>query len=602
MLALVSPALKESRKMTGRIPENFLEDILGRIDIVEVISGYIPLKKAGANFKANCPFHHEKTASFMVSPERQIYHCFGCGESGNAFKFLMRHERMEFPEAVEILAKKCGVNLPDQHKPGLERTASLNSQLYKVNELALGFYENSLQSVDSQAARDYLLKRGVKLVTIKECRLGLATSGWDNLINFLRSQGINLALMEQAGLILPKDTGGYYDRFRNRIIFPVFDLRSRLIGFGARVLDDSLPKYVNSPETPVYSKGKNLFGFNLSKDFIRQTDSVVIVEGYLDFIIPYQEGLKNIVASQGTALTIEQIRLIKRYTHNAVMVYDGDTAGQLATLRSLDLLIEEGLDVKIVPLPKGVDPDVLVRQEGVDTLKNRVRQAVSFFDYKLEVLKSLHDIRDAHGKTRIAQEMLLTINKFENAILRGEYIKRLSDQMRIPEPYILEELHKLKPAFYRSVDQPATPTPKPLAINPAEKLLIKFMLEGNEAIERIMSELSLSDFQDARTAKIVALMQELVLQGKSISPSILMNYFNEDDASQLVCETMFMPALSDQSREKAVNDCIARIKVQRLKSRREHLHIQIKSAQSLGDQDRLSSLIQEFHNLIKKGD
>jgi DNA primase len=588
--------------MAGRIPENLLEDILGRVDIVEIISGYIPLKKSGQNFKANCPFHHEKTASFMVSPQRQIYHCFGCGESGNAFKFLMRHERMEFPEAVEILARKSGVNLPSQDKPEVAKAASLSSQLHKVNELAVNFYENNLQANNAQAARDYLLKRGINPATIKEFRLGLATSGWDNLINFLRSKFVSLTLMEQAGLVLPKDTGGYYDRFRSRIIFPIFDIRSRVIGFGARVMDNSLPKYINSPETPIYTKGKNLFGLNLSKDSIRDSDSAIIVEGYLDFIIPYQEGLKNIVASQGTALTLEQIKLLKRYTSNVVMIYDGDTAGEIATLRSLDILIDEGVNVRVVPLPKGMDPDMLVRQEGAASLKAKIENAANLFDYKLNLLKSRHNLKDAHGKSKIASEMLITINKFDDAILRGEYIRRLSEEIKIPEHYILEELNKLKSSVKTYEQQPVPLLKKQAEINPAEKLLIKFMLEEKDLIEKIMQELAPSDFADTRTAKIVSIMHDLVVQGKNIEPSVLMNYFSEDDASALVCETMFMPALDGQEREKAVNDCIRRIKVQRLKSRREHLHIQIKSAQSSGDQQKLNSLIQEFHNLIKKGD
>ncbi len=587
--------------MGGRIPENLLEDILGRVDIVEIISGYIPLKKSGRNFKTNCPFHHEKTPSFMVSADRQIYHCFGCGESGNAFKFLMRHERMEFPEAVEMLAKKAGVVLPQQERPQDAGAASLSTQLYKINELVVSFYENNLRAA-SVAASDYLAKRGISLKIIKEFRLGLAGAGWENLMNFLRSKNISLALMEKAGLILPKDGGGYYDRFRNRIIFPIFDIRCRPIGFGARVLDKSLPKYINSPETPVYIKGNNLFGLNLSKDYIRDADSAIIVEGYLDFMIPYQEGIKNIVASQGTALTLEQIRLLKRYTHNAVMIYDGDTAGEIATLRSLDILIEEGMNVKVVPLPKGTDPDALVRLHGVDSLKAKIQNAASLFDYKLEVLKSRHDMKDAHGKSKIAAQMLSTINKFDNAILRAEYTKRLSEEIKIPEHYILEELNKLKPGPAAQQPWPLAIDNSVMAINPAEKMLIKFMLEEKELIEKIMQELEPSDFQDMRTAKVVSIMHDLFTQGKNIAPSVLMNYFSEDDASQLVCESMFMPELSEQDREKALNDCIRRIKVQRLKSKREYLHVQIKSAQSLGDEKRLSSLIQEFHNLIKKGD
>lgn len=588
--------------MPGLIPENLLEDILSRLDIVEVISAYIPLKKAGRNFKANCPFHHEKTASFMVSAQRQIYHCFGCGESGNAFKFLMRHERMEFPEAVEALAKKTGVILPEQNKAESAGAASLSSQLHKINELAVSFYENNLHEAGSSAACRYLLNRGIKLQTIKEFRLGLATSGWDSLINCLRSKNIPLSLMEQAGLVLPKEAGGFYDRFRNRIIFPILDIRSRVIGFGARVMDNSLPKYINSPETPVYTKGRNLFGLNLSKDFIRDLDCAIIVEGYLDFMIPYQEGLKNIAASQGTALTLEQIKLLKRYTHNVAMIYDGDTAGEMATLRSLDILIEEGVNVKVVPLPKGMDPDSLVRNQGIENFKAKVNNASNLFDYKLNVLKSRYDIKDALGKSKIASDMLLTINKFDNAILRGEYIRQLSEEIKISEHYILEELNKLKSPVPIRQAAPEIIAKNKSEINPAEKLLIKFMLEEKELISRIMQELSPSDFQDSRTAKIVSLMHDLILQGKNIEPSVLMNYFSEDDANQLVCETMFMPELLDQEREKAITDCIARIKVERLKSRREHLHVQIKSAQSLGDESKLNRLIQEFHNLIKKGD
>ena len=588
--------------MSARIPENLLENILSRVDIVEIISGYIPLKKAGRNFKANCPFHHEKTPSFTVSPDRQIYHCFGCGESGNAFKFLMRHERMEFPEAVEMLAKKTGVILPEQNNPEAVRQVSLTTQLYKINELAVNFYENNLQASGTSTCRDYLLNRGVKLQTIKEFHLGLAGVGWDSLINYLRSKGISLSLMEKAGLILPKDAGGYYDRFRNRIIFPIFDIRSRVIGFGARVMDKTLPKYINSPETPVYIKGRNLFGLNLSKDYIRENDFAIIVEGYLDFMIPYQEGLNNIVASQGTALTLEQIRLLKRYTHNVVMIYDGDAAGEIATIRSLDMLIEEGINVKVVPLPKGMDPDTLVRQEGVSSLRVKLQTAKSLFDYKLEVLKCRHNIKDAHGKSKIASEMLSTIHKFDNAVLRGEYTKRLSEEIKVPEHYILEELNKLRSSAPVPSGENLQVKKSVSWINPAEKLLIKFMLEERELIDKIMQELSPADFSDMRTAKIVSLMHDLFTQGKNIEPSILMNYFSEDDASQLVCESIFMPEFLGQEREKAVNDCIARIKVQRLRSQREHLHIQIKSAQSSGDEQKLDSLIKEFHNLIKKGD
>ncbi|MDD5027638.1 MAG: DNA primase, partial [Candidatus Omnitrophica bacterium] len=342
--------------MPGRIPENILDDILARVDIVEIISGFLPLKKAGRNFKACCPFHHEKTASFMVSPDRQIYHCFGCGESGNAFKFLMRYERLDFPEAVEALARKAGVVLPRDETPG-PKSSGLSTQVYRINELAANFYSANLNSPAGLRAKEYLLKRTVRPETISALKLGFASDSWDGLLNYLRSKGASLGLLEKSGLAIAKEGGGFYDRFRNRIIFPIFDIKGRVLGFGARVLDNTLPKYVNSPETAVYTKGKNLYGFNLAKDGIRENDFVVIVEGYLDFILPFQEGLKSITASLGTALTIEQARFLKRYTHNVVMVYDADTAGELATLRSLDIFIEEEMNVRVVSLPKGLDPD-----------------------------------------------------------------------------------------------------------------------------------------------------------------------------------------------------------------------------------------------------
>ena len=460
--------------MAGRIPENILEDILSRVDIVEVISGFIPLKRAGRNFKAICPFHHEKTASFMVSPDRQIYHCFGCNESGNAFRFLMRYERLEFLEAVQTLAKKAGVVLPEVHRQD-SKTAGLITQLYKINELTASFYENSLNSANGQGAKNYLLKRGLTPESIKAFKLWLALDKWDALIGHLRLKSISLPLLEKAGLILAKEGGGYYDRFRNRVIFHIFDIKSKAVGFGARVLDDTLHKYVNSPETIIYTKGKNLYGLNFAKEGIRENDFAVVVEGYLDFIIPYQEGLKNIVASLGTALTLEQVRLLKRYTHNAVMVYDADAAGELATLRSLDIFVEEEMNVKVVSLAKGFDPDLFVRKHGIASFKEKINEACNLFDYKLGVLKSRYNSKEIEGKAKIALLMLETLAKFRNAVLKSEYIKKLAQELDISEDALLQEIKKIK-EDKPYVDLREGPHKKALNINPTEKLLIKLML------------------------------------------------------------------------------------------------------------------------------
>ncbi|MDD5196593.1 MAG: DNA primase [Candidatus Omnitrophica bacterium] len=586
--------------MPGRIPENILDDILARVDIVEIISGFLPLKKAGRNFKACCPFHHEKTASFMVSPDRQIYHCFGCGESGNAFKFLMRYERLDFPEAVEVLARKVGVVLPRDETPG-PKSSGISTQMYRINELAANFYSANLNLPAGLKAKEYLLKRGVRPEIISALKLGFAPDNWDGLLNYLRSKGVSLGFLEKAGLAIAKDSGGFYDRFRNRIIFPIFDIKGRVLGFGARVLDNSLPKYVNSPETAVYTKRKNLYGFNLAKDGIRENDFVVIVEGYLDFILPFQEGLKNITASLGTALTIEQARFLKRYTHNVVMVYDADTAGELATLRSLDIFIEEEMSVRVVSLPKGLDPDSFVRQEGIGAFKEKIACAESLFDYKLKILKSRYNPKEIEGRAKLSGLMLETIARFKNAILKSEYLKKLAQELNLKEEALLEEIKKVKTEKMHAEPQ-GLPVRKTHNTNPTEKLLMSLMLEESDLINRIRETLSPRDFQDERISRVVSIMFNLVDQGKAIEPQILMNHLG-DDVLELVSESVFLtqnaPA-SEAHREKVVCDCIQRMKNEKIKLERQRLHEQIKVAQAVGDEELLSRLTEEFHCLIKK--
>jgi DNA primase len=536
----------------------------------------------------------------MVSPDRQIYHCFGCNAGGNAFGFLMQYERLEFPEAVDILAKKAGVVLPQIQKEDA-KTVSLYTQLYKINELVALFYESTLNSSDGIIAKNYLIKRGISQGTIKLFRLGFAPVKWDGLINHLRAKNISLNLLEKAGLVLAKEGGGYYDRFRNRIIFPILDIKSRPLGFGARVLDDTLPKYINSPETPVYIKGRNLYGLNLARDAIKELDYVVVVEGYLDSLMPYQEGLKNIVASLGTALTTEQARLIKRYTHNVTMVYDADDAGEMATLRTLDIFIEEGMNVKVVSLPEGLDPDSFVRKNGIQNFKDKINRAENLFDYKLRILKSRYSIKEIEAKAKIALEMLPTINKFKNAVLKSEYIKRLAQDLNLEEDALLQELKKVKEDRpYLDLNQVVQK--KVLNINPTEKLLIKLMLEERELISRIRMSLEPADFLDERISRIVSVMFDLMEQGKNIETSNLINYLDDNDTLQVICESTFLPEISAQNKDRVIDDCIQRLKSEKLKFKKQQLHDQIKTAQHLGDEEKLHRLIREFQHLTKKSE
>lgn len=594
----------------GRIPENILEDILNRVDIVELISGFIPLKRAGRNFKAVCPFHQEKTPSFMVSPDRQIYHCFGCGAGGNAFNFLMQYERLEFIEAVETLARRAGVALPQAERHP-DKAAGLSEQLYKINEQAASFYESCLGSPKGSLARTYLVKRGINQATAKLFKLGYAPDSWDALINHLREKAFTLSLLEKAGLALSKAGGGYYDRFRERIIFPIFDIKSRVLAFGGRVLPDAhsvpqadLAKYVNSPETPVYVKGRHLYGLNFARESIREKDFVAVVEGYLDFIMPFQAGFKNIVASLGTALTSEQARLIKRYTQNVVMVYDADNAGEMATLRTLDIFIDEGMKVKVAPLPQGFDPDLFVRKHGVEEFSQRIKQAQNLFDYKLKVLKGRHDIKDIEGKAMISSEMLPTINRFSNAILKTEYLRKLAQELSVGEEALFQELKKVKDdRLYSYPGIPAAPARGPLSSSPTEqteKLLVKLMLEEAELINQIRDSLKPDDFQDQRVSRIVSLMFRLIEEGKSIEAKSLINHLNDSAVEKVIHESSFLPDVPQERKGHVIDDCIKRLKVEGLRLKRQKLHEAIKAAQDEGDEEKVYRFMKELHGLIKE--
>ncbi len=589
--------------MRGRIPENILDDILSKVDIVELISSYIPLKKAGRNFRARCPFHNEKTPSFMVSPDKQIYHCFGCGESGNAFKFLMQHERMEFTEAVELLARRCGVVIPQSDA---DRSAEgLNAQIFKANDLAAGFFRAQLFSPAGKTALAYLQKRGLRREVLESAGAGLAPDSWDGLISFMRGKGVSLSILDKAGLITPRQGGGYYDRFRKRIMFPISDARSRIIGFGGRVYSaaDKGVKYINSPETAVYTKGRNLYGLHLSKDAVRRNDCAVVVEGYLDFLIPYQEGVENLVASQGTALTEEQIRLLKRYTANVVIVYDGDKAGESAALRALELFIEEGVNVRVAALPQGDDPDTFVRREGAEAFRGLINGAKEIFDYKLCILKSRHNVSAASGKDAVAAEMLSTINKFQSAVVRSEYLRVLAGEINVPEEALIEELKKIRSGRKEDRrEEPARQLPSRdmEAVLPAEKLLIQLMLQENELISRIRDSLDPSDFQSSTAGQIVRTMFELSAKGMYVGAGMLMNHLDVGGISGIVCDPV-LPSedVSAEEKEKMASDCVKRIKMHNINHRRRCLHQQIKDAQVSGDRVKLDGLLREFNTLIQ---
>ncbi|MFH0772183.1 MAG: DNA primase [Candidatus Omnitrophota bacterium] len=576
--------------------EQVLEEIQSKSDIAEVIGRYISLRRAGGNFKANCPFHKEKTPSFMVSPAKQIFHCFGCGAGGNVFSFVMKIEGVEFPEAVRILAEKAGVSLPHFSRAEFEQS-SYATQIYKVNELAVLYYQNMLsESGKGKEAIEYLKRRGVSSDTIIKAKLGFASQSWEGFVAFAKSKGFNAGLLERAGLALTREDGGYYDRFRNKIMFPILDIKDKVVAFGARVLDDSLPKYINSPETEVYVKSRHLYGFNLSVQAVKDKDLCVIVEGYLDFLIPFQNGIGNIVASLGTSLTDLQARLIKRYTKNVVMLYDGDSAGEAASLRGLDLLLQEGMNVRIAVLPKGYDPDSFVRENGVADFNSLVSSALSLFDYKLGILVSRHNPREAIGKSKICAEMLPTIARISDSILKHEYLKQLSERLQVREEALFSALKQVKSDY--SYEPKVEVCAQRSFCDTPEKIIIGIMLEDPGYIAFVRDSLKADEFTDESARDIISEIFEAYSRSEIFKPSQLINRLNNEDLSRIVSEAVSF-AENITERRRNLEDCVKKIKERNANGKLLELRNLIKVAEMMGDEAKVYQLVSEYNDLLK---
>jgi DNA primase len=574
--------------------ENTIEQVQSKLDIAEIVGGYIPLKRAGRNFKACCPFHHEKTPSFVVSPIKQIYHCFGCGAGGDMISFVMKHENLDFIEALKILADKAGVALPNikgGFKPG-HGPRSAVSGLLRVNELAASYYNSVLiGSGKAVSARKYLAQRGLNSESAGLFKIGYASAEWDSFLKFAKTKGATEVMLEKAGLIIRAKADKLYDRFRNRIIFPIFDTRSKIVAFGGRVLDDSLPKYMNSPETDAYVKGRHLYGLNFAIDEIKAKDYVVVVEGYLDLILPFQNGIKNIVATLGTALTIEQIRLIKRFTDNVVIIYDADEAGQAASLRGLDLLVSEGLFVKIASLPMGMDPDSYVRQNGRENLSKIIESADNIFDYKLKLLLDKFNPAESEDKTKIAAEMLPTIKRIENSVLRSDYLNRLSKALFISADVLGEEFQKVKLDYsYLGKDKNIkTET----GIRTSEKIVVSLMMEDPSIAAEVRKTLTMEEFTSRDICRIVQAIYKILDEGKIPSAPKIINLIDDEELSHIICEAL-EETEKIVEREKALQDCICRIKKDNAALKRQNLTNLIRQAETEGDDIKMMSFVKQL--------
>lgn len=431
--------------MAGISPAT-LEQIRAASDIVDVIGGYLPLKRAGANFTALCPFHKEKTPSFNVNPQKQIFHCFGCHKGGDVFRFVQDYENIGFVDAVRRLAERAKIPLEFDQAPGAQETRHLKDTLLQIHEQIAQRWQNALASeAAGQIARDYLAKRGVSAEAIKLFRLGCAPDLWDDTVNWAKSKGHDLAVVEKAGLILRKEGAeNYYDRFRGRLMFPICDEQGRVIGFSGRVLsgDEKAAKYVNSPETPIFTKSKVFFGLDKSKRAILDAESAIVCEGQLDLIACYMAGIQNIVAPQGTALTADHARILKRYVDEVVLCFDSDDAGQNAAVRSLDGLLASGLAVRVAVVPAPHDPDSFIKANGGGAFRKLIGSAEGFFDYYLNRLCATNDIATDKGRLAVLREMAEAVHKTGNVVLVDTYAQKTALRLAVAPEAVRTEFKK----------------------------------------------------------------------------------------------------------------------------------------------------------------
>ena len=426
------------------IPQDKIEQVRLASDVVDVVSGYVTLKKRGKNYFGLCPFHAEKTASFSVNPDLQIFHCFGCGAGGNVFTFVMRVESLTFPESVRLLAKAAGVVLPEEE----EDLSQLQEKeaLFYANNLAHEFFmANLVREAEAEPARRYLAERGLMPEVYSRFGIGWSLNRWDGLLQYATGKSVNPELLLRAGLVLKRETGGMYDRFRGRITFAIHSLTRQVVAFGARrIVQDDSPKYVNSPETDVYQKRYILYGLHLAREAVRQNDGVVIVEGYTDLISLQMAGIANVVATSGTALTDEHARLLRRYTARAAILYDGDSAGAAASLRGAELLMANGFDVRIALLPGGQDPDEFVRQNGAEAVRQQLEAARPLIDYRMQTLEQKGLLRTPSQKAESTRELLASIAKVSDTIQKSFLLRDLAEKLNVEEAVLWTEIHKLE--------------------------------------------------------------------------------------------------------------------------------------------------------------
>jgi DNA primase len=586
--------------LKGHIPEDKIEEVKARVNVVDVVSEYVTLKKAGRNFVGLCPFHREKTPSFTVNPEKQIFYCFGCGEGGNAISFLMKINNMSFPESIRHLAGRMGITIPVKKvTEGERRKASEKEKLIRLNQMAADQFRKNLISGKGEAARKYLGKRGIDDAVVKHFGLGYSPDEWRLLQNSFDGKGVSRDLVRKAGLIIIKDNGQSYDRFRGRLMFPIENLNGDTVAFGGRIIGDGEPKYLNSPESPIYIKGKTLYGLNRTKNEIKRKDEAIIVEGYLDLFSLWSAGIGNVVATLGTALTKEQIELTRRFTRNVSIIFDPDEAGKSAVERSLKLFLEEEIRARVVILPGGYDPDEYVRKYGRESLEELIAHSSSMVDYYIEEIigggNTLEDKRDS------VRDSVSFIGNISDPVQRNLFIKRVSEKVGIDQGLLKDEVRK-KLAHRKSPSgQGATPAKKREIVDQIELNLIHMIMEYPDRIPVVAHD-GIFDYFLSRPLKDIG---ESFIQSyhkgenKSLS-HVINDLADQDIREKLIKLTVEERPYDDDVIDKILEDTVKKIRLRWYKMKRKSLQRELIKAQRMGDMQLCERLVMEKGRLLQE--
>lgn len=550
-------------------PEELIEEVRMKSDIVDVISGYVKLTKKGSNHFGLCPFHNEKSPSFSVSPGKQMYYCFGCGAGGNAITFIMEYENYSFTEALQLLADRAGVNLPKmEYSKEAREQADLRTTLLEINKLAANYFHYQLKQPQGQIGYEYLKGRQLSDDSILRFGLGFANKTSDDLYQYLRAKGYNSAILKETGLVSIEERGTH-DKFWNRVMFPIMDVNNRVIGFGGRVMGDGVPKYLNSPETRLFDKGRNLYGLNYART--TREKYILVCEGYMDVIAMHQAGFTNAVASLGTAFTSQHAALLKRYTDRVVLTYDSDGAGVKAALRAIPILKDVGMSIKVLSMAPYKDPDDFMKNLGADAFRERIEQAQNSFMYEISILKKDYQMDDPEQKTEFYKKTAKKLLEFPEALERDNYLEAVSREHFIPKDDLKRLVNRLGNQFGAAVrpvsgDKPAAKQgkrDKEDGIRQSQRLLLTWLIENPLLFEKIDGIIEPRDFTGELYSQVAGMVFDAHGSGE-IKPAAILNYFINDEEQYKEVAALFNASLKEsldnEEQKKAFSETVVKVK------------------------------------------